>query len=71
MTFPAAAIAIWARWNAPRSAHRLPPRARIPSELAVFATAALGVFASGAVAWAVVYLVLVVITTALATVVHQ
>lgn len=71
VTLPVVAIAVWARWNAPRSAHRLPIGTRIPLELTVFVTAALGLLVSGAVVWAVVYLALVVINAALLTVLRQ
>ncbi len=71
VVLPAAAIGIWARCNAPRSAHRLPTRTRAPLELAIFAVAALGLFVAGAITWAVVYLVLVVINAALLTALGQ
>lgn len=71
VALPAVAIAVWARWNAPRSARRLPPGTRIPLELAVFATAALGLLVIGAAMWAVVYLVLVVVNAVLLTVLRQ
>lgn len=71
VTLPVVAIAVWARWNAPRSAHRLPIGTRIPLELTVFVTAALGLLVTGAVVWAVVYLALVVINAALLTVLRQ
>ncbi len=71
VALPAVAIAVWARWNAPRSAHRLPPNARIPCELTVFSAAALGLLSTGAVTWAVVFAVLVVINAVLMTALHQ
>lgn len=71
VTLPVVAIAVWARWNAPRSAHRLPIGTRIPLELTVFVTAALGLLVTGAVVWAMVYLALVVINAALLTVLRQ
>lgn len=71
VALPAVAIAVWARWNAPRSAHRLPTATRVPLELAVFGAAALGLFVAGAVLWALAYLLLVVINAALLTVWHQ
>lgn len=70
VALPAVAIAVWARWNAPRSAHRLPASTRVPLELAVFVTAALGLLIAGAATWALVYLVLVVINSVLLTVLH-
>jgi Protein of unknown function (DUF2568) len=48
---PALATALWARYAAPRSAHRLPRSARVPFELAVFALAAGALLAAGS-AWA-------------------
>lgn len=45
---PAAMIAVWGRFAAPRSAHRLPPPFRIPLELALFALACAAGFAAGA-----------------------
>ena len=65
------AIAVWARWNAPRSAHRLRTGTRILLELAVFVTAALGLLVAGAATWAVVYLALVVMNAALLTLLRQ
>ncbi|WP_028660066.1 YrdB family protein [Nocardioides insulae] len=71
VALPAVAIAVWARWNAPRSTRRLPPSTRIPLELAVFVSAALGLLVVGAVTWAAVYLSLVVVNAALLTALHQ
>lgn len=71
MALPAVAIAVWARWNAPRSARRLPPDTRIPLELAVCATAALGLVVAGAVTWAVVCLAIFVVNAGLLTVLRQ
>lgn len=71
VALPAVAICVWARWNAPRSAHRLPTGTRVPLELAVFVTAALGLLVAGAVTWAVAYMVLVMINAALLTLLRQ
>jgi hypothetical protein len=52
---PAIAIALWAVLAAPRSAHRLPPAARVPFELGVFALAAVALLAADlAITFAVV-----------------
>lgn len=71
VALPAAAIAVWARWNAPRSAHRLPTRLRVPVELGVLVTAAVGLLVAGAATWAVIYLALVAVNAALLTVLRQ
>ena len=71
VALPSVAIAVWARWNAPRSAHRLPTPIRVPLELAVFVTAALGLLVAGAATWAVAYLSLVALNAVLLTVLHQ
>lgn len=71
VVLPAAAIAVWGRWNAPRSAHRLAASARIPLELAVFVGGAIGLLVSRAVVWGVVDLVLVAVNAALLTTFHQ
>ena len=52
---PLLAAAVWARWCAPRSAHRLPQTPRFALELAVFAAAAAGLVASGAQTAAVIF----------------
>jgi hypothetical protein len=51
--------------------HRKRIGTRIPLELTVFVTAALGLLVTGADVWAVVYLALVVINAALLTVLRQ
>ena len=71
VALPGVAIAVWARWNAPRSAHRLPTATRIPLEMTVLVTAALGLLLAGAPAWALVYLGLVVMNAVLLTVLRQ
>lgn len=45
---PAAAIALWAVFAAPKSPRRLPLGARVPFELGIFALAALALLAAGA-----------------------
>jgi Protein of unknown function (DUF2568) len=45
---PALAIAVWARWAAPRSATRLPDGQRTGLELVVFGAAAVALLAAGA-----------------------
>jgi hypothetical protein len=45
---PLLGAAVWARWCAPRSEHRLPLRPRFALELAVFGAAAGGLLAAGA-----------------------
>lgn len=67
LLLPAVAIAVWARWNAPRSPRRLPTRRRVPMELAVFAVAAGLLAAAGAPAWAAGFAVLVVANAVLLT----
>jgi Protein of unknown function (DUF2568) len=68
---PAAAIVLWGIFAAPKSARRLPDRARIPFELAVFALAAVALAAAASVALAVVFGVLVVINAVLLTTLGQ
>ena len=69
--FPLAAIVVWARWNAPKSAHRWPAPARIPCELGVFAVAAVLLAVAGAPVWAATFAALVVVNAALLTAWHQ
>lgn len=52
---PAAMILIWGRYAAPRSSRRLPPRLRIPLELAIFATAGVLGYLSGLHALAITF----------------
>jgi Protein of unknown function (DUF2568) len=44
---PLVAVLLWARFAAPRSAHRLPLPSRIPFELGVFLLAALALLGAG------------------------
>jgi hypothetical protein len=64
---PAAAIALWAVFAAPRSERRLPTAPRIAFELCVFAAAVAALFAAGAPVAAIVLAILVVVSTALLT----
>lgn len=68
---PAAAIAVWGRWNAPRSAHRLPTGPRICCEFAVYTVAAVLLALAGAPVWAAVFVALVVLNAVLLTLWHQ
>jgi len=61
---PALMIVLWARFAAPRSPHRLPPRARIPLELALFALAAAAGYAAGAAIAATVFVAVAVVNAA-------
>jgi hypothetical protein len=56
---PLVAVLLWARFAAPRSAHRLPWRTRIPFELGVFLLAALALLAAGHAVAAIVFAALV------------
>jgi hypothetical protein len=56
---PLAAVLLWARFAAPRSAQRLPQSTRIPFELGVFLLAALALLAPGHVVAAIVFAALV------------
>jgi Protein of unknown function (DUF2568) len=68
---PALFIVLWGRFAAPRSAHRLPARSRIPFELGLFALAALALVLAGSPILAAVFAVLVVVNAALLTVFAQ
>ena len=68
---PALMIVLWGRFAAPRSAHRLPVRSRIPFELGVFAVAAVALVIAGSPVLAAVFAVLVVINAAFLTVFDQ
>jgi hypothetical protein len=67
---PLLAVALWGRWAAPRAAHRLPLRQRVPFELGIFALAALAL-GTVSVPLAVVLAVAVVINAALLTALGQ
>ena len=71
VTLPVVAIAVGRVGTRPVRHTGLPIGTRIPLELTVFVTAALGLLVTGAVVWAVAYLALVVINAALLTVLRQ
>jgi len=58
---------LWARFAAPRSAHRLPRATRIPFEMTVFAAAIVALAISDHVAWAIGLGVVMAINAALMT----
>lgn len=62
----AIAIVVWAIYNAPRSARRLPPVPRILLSLLMFTVAALALAAAGQTTWAVVFMVVALINQLLA-----
>jgi len=68
---PAAAIALWARFAAPRSGRRLPAAARIPFELGVFALAVVALVVADLPVAALVLAVLAIVSAALLTRLHQ
>jgi hypothetical protein len=53
LALPAAAIAVWGRWLAPRAAHRLPQPWRLDVQVALFVAAGLAVAGVGLVWWGV------------------
>jgi hypothetical protein len=57
-------IAVWGRWCAPNSDHRLDDPARLGVEVVVFAAAAVALAAAGEPLWAAVFAGLVVINEA-------
>jgi hypothetical protein len=67
VTAPAAMIALWGSFAAPRASRRLPPTARIPFELTILLLAAAALFATGAASLAVVLAVAVVLNVLLLT----
>ena len=67
----AAAVALWGRFAAPRSTHRLPTRARVPFELTVFALAVLALLDAGQTAPAVILATLAVANIALLALLDQ
>jgi hypothetical protein len=68
---PAAMIAVWARWAAPRSAHRLERAPRVALQAAVFVIAAVALAAAGRPVLAGVFAVVVVVNLALVLVWRQ
>ncbi|MBV9367640.1 MAG: YrdB family protein [Solirubrobacterales bacterium] len=67
----AATIALWGRFAAPRSEHRLHTASRVPFELAVFALAALALLDAGQTVLAVILATLAVTNIALLTRLEQ
>jgi hypothetical protein len=68
---PLVAIGLWSTFAAPMSTRRLPTRARIPFELAIFALAALAFVASGHDTVAIVFAAIAVINAACLTWLEQ
>jgi Protein of unknown function (DUF2568) len=62
---PALVIGLWGTFAAPKSPRRLPTRARVPFELAVFALAALALLASGHETVAIIFAVTAAINAVL------
>ncbi|QLQ10594.1 MAG: YrdB family protein [Nocardioidaceae bacterium] len=67
---PAVAIAVWARYAAPRSPTRLPIRRRVPLELGVFLLSAVALAVSGHPFLAAIF-VLVIAVNALGTTLYR
>jgi hypothetical protein len=68
---PALFIVLWGRFAAPRAAHRLPSRSRIPFELGLFALAALALVLARSPLLAGAFAVLIVVNAALLTLFDQ
>lgn len=68
---PAAAIAVWSAFAAPRARRRLPLTARAPLELGVFALAAAALAAAGAAVLAIVFAVIAILNAVLLTAFRQ
>jgi hypothetical protein len=64
---PAAMIALWGRFAAPRARRRLPRRTRIPFELTLLLLAAGALLAAGEGAWAAILAAAVVVNALLLT----
>src|SRR5689334_19117790 len=64
---PAAMIALWGRFSAPRARRRLSRRARIPLELTILLLAAVALLAAGAEGLAVVLAAAVIVNALLLT----
>jgi hypothetical protein len=62
---PLLVAAVWGRWNAPRSAHRLDPGPRTALELAVFLAAAGALVATGLATLGIVLAVVAIAVEAL------
>ena len=63
---PAAVVAVWSVWMAPRAGRRLPARGRLLVQVVLFALAVLGLAALGQVVGALVLAVLVAVRLGLA-----
>lgn len=68
---PAAAIAVWSVFAAPRAKRRLPLTARAPLELGVFALAAVALAAASAVVLAIIFAVVAILNAILLTAFRQ
>jgi hypothetical protein len=68
---PAAMIAVWGRWAAPRSPHRLSIPTRVPVELGVFALAGAAGYAAGASVAATAFVVVAIVNALGLTVLRQ
>jgi hypothetical protein len=68
---PAAAIAVWSVFAAPRSKRRLPLSARAPLELGVFALAAVALAAAGGAVLAIIFAVVAILNAILLTAFRQ
>ena len=68
---PAAAIAVWGLWCAPRAARRLPATWRVPLELGILLLSAAALGAAGHPTAAVVFAVVVVVNAVGLTVFGQ
>lgn len=54
---PAVAVAIWARWMAPSSAHRLRRRPRVAAQTALFVAVGVVCVLAGLVGWGIAFAV--------------
>lgn len=68
---PAAAVAVWSVFAAPRAKRRLPLTARAPLELGVFALGAVALAAAGAAVLAIIFAVVAILNAVLLTTFHQ
>ncbi len=68
---PAAAVAIWSVFAAPRSSRRLPLAARAPLELGVFALAVVALAVAGSAVLAIAFGVVAALNAILLTVFRQ
>lgn len=68
---PAAMLAVWGRWAAPRSPRRLPTPARIPVELGVFALAGAAGYGAGAFVAGTAFVVVAIVNALGLTLLRQ